>query len=81
MMTAAVDTLYLPVPVLPKIRAYDGGLQEHRRTSRSKPQLQEQHRPRFYRLPSTHHMKGMTYGPDGRVGGEWISGKLIDIYA
>lgn len=80
-MTAAVDALYLPVPVLPRIRAYDGGLQEHRSSPRSKPRLQEQHRPRLYRIPASHHFKGATYGPDGRVGGEWISGRRIDIYA
>ncbi len=79
-MTAAADTLYLPVLAPAKIRVLDMGLQQQRSAPQPKLQLQHQ-RPRLYRIPSRHVMKGMTYSPDGSVDIERTTGKLIDIFA
>ena len=73
-MTAAADTLYLPILAPAKIEVRDYGLQQQR----SAPQRQQ---PRLYRIPSRHFIQGMTYAPDGSVAVERTTGKLIDIFA
>ena len=79
-MTAAADTLYLPVPAPKIIRVYptDMRQQDNARQPQAQPQRQAH---RLFRIPSKQVVKGMTYDRNGNVDVERTSGMLIDVFA